>query len=166
MTPAQRLDAIRPLAAKQLSAGDIACHFANTTRNAIIGVCMRNGIAFGIPRSARQARTAVPTPYKAPRAAKREAAPKSEPAAIAASIPQIVEPAPTATPVLFMEAKEHHCRWPLWPDRGRPLAAEMFVCGAAPISGKPYCPYHTNEARGDGTPSERAAVRSALAVKS
>jgi len=64
----------------------------------------------------------------------------------------------------LLELDIHSCRWPIG-DAGN---LDTFrYCGAphADMSAnRPYCPFHSRLAKGAGTPSERAAIRSASKV--
>ena len=48
-----------------------------------------------------------------------------------------LEPEAVANPVTLMELQEHHCRWP-HEVPGEP----MMYCGAANVTGLPYCARH------------------------
>lgn len=51
---------------------------------------------------------------------------------------------------------QHRCTWPL--NDGGPF----LFCGEAKQPGRPYCAYHSTAALGNGTESERSAVRQAM----
>lgn len=46
------------------------------------------------------------------------------------------------------------CAFPLWGDHERFNVATSLYCGGPKADGRPYCSFHCNVARGDGTPSE------------
>lgn len=166
MTPAERADAVRPLVEGSLSAAEIARHFTDATRNAVIGVCHRNGMVLTRRRSAPKEnppKTKLMPPPSGQRAFVSNVAPPP-PAVIPmpAKAPPAVRP---SEPVLFTATVANQCRWPLWGHHERPKADAMFVCGSPTPDGRPYCPHHAEQARGEGTPFERRAVRAALAVR-
>lgn len=168
MTPAERADAVRPLVKEELSASEIARHFVGASRNAVIGVVHRNGMA--LARSGQKPRESKPAPRPLP-SGQRSAHPvlPPEPAhatPTVASPPEAAPPTMKATkPVLFTATVANQCRWPLWDFHDKPKADAMFVCGAPTPEGRPYCVHHAEQSRGEGMPCERRAVRAAMAVK-
>jgi GcrA cell cycle regulator len=42
----------------------------------------------------------------------------------------------------LLELNEDTCRWPI----GDPASAEFFFCGGKPLTGLPYCSYHSRVA--------------------
>jgi GcrA cell cycle regulator len=58
----------------------------------------------------------------------------------------------------LLELNENTCRWPI----GDPATSEFFFCGGPPLTGLPYCNYHSraayqpaNERRRGGKPPFR-----------
>lgn len=169
MTPAERADVVRPLVAERLTASEIARHFVGASRNAVIGVCHRNGLV--LARSGSMPRESRPAPKARLSGQKREhliaTSVAMSPAASPAAPAPVAAPPPfeSRDPVLFTETVANQCRWPLWGHNERPKADAMFVCGAPTPDGRPYCTHHAEKARGEGMPCERRAVRAAMAVR-
>lgn len=165
MTPAERADAVRPLVDEKLTAAEIARHFTDVTRNAVIGVCHRNGMVLArsgaTPKESRPKTKTTPRP-SGQRALVSNVAPRAAAIPMPAKVPLAVKP---SEPVLFTATVANQCRWPLWGHNERPKADAMFVCGAPTPDGRPYCTYHAEKSRGQGMPCERRAVRAAMAVK-
>jgi hypothetical protein len=117
---------IRDLAGRGLSAGEIATRLG-LTRNAVIGLCHRRGIALrrgrgGVPANARITVSAA-GPDEAPAAAPQPAAPRTAP-----------------------RGGGEGCRWPLRADDEQPT---HVYCGAPRDQpGRPYCAAHAARARG------------------
>lgn len=137
MTREERVDAIRPLYADNLSAREIAIELG-TTRNAIIGYLDRSFKETRRPPGRpRQARAATPRAPRAPRvAAPRTPAPKV--AKPATDLPRYV-----AKPVPWLAAieKRDTCRF----IEGDPLAQpidELTICGHPRDGESPYCAWH------------------------
>lgn len=168
MTPAERADAVRPLVKEDLSASEIARHFVGASRNAVIGVVHRNGMALTRRRSAPKESQPVPRPLPSGQRSAHPVLP-TEPAAATPNIASPTEAAPPAMkasePVLFIATVDRQCRWPLWGFHDKPKADAMFVCGSPTPDGRPYCTHHAEKSRGEGMPCERRAVRAAMAVK-
>ena len=62
-------------------------------------------------------------------------------------------------PVRLLAVRDGECRWPLGDVHG----PDTLMCGGEAVRG-PYCPYHSHLAGGQGTPSERRAIREAKRV--
>lgn len=166
MTPDQRADAVRPLVDEKLTASEIARHFVGVTRNAVIGVCHRNGLVLArsgtTPRESRPKTKAMPRPSGQRALVSNAASPPATAILMPVKAPLAVEP---SKPVLFTATVANQCRWPLWGHNEHPKADAMFVCGSPTPKGHPYCTHHAEKARGEGMPCERRAVRAAMAVK-
>lgn len=64
--------------------------------------------------------------------------------------------APHVAGIDLMMLTDCRCKWPL--NDGGPF----LFCGEAKQPGRPYCAYHSTAALGNGTESERSAVRQAM----
>jgi GcrA cell cycle regulator len=51
----------------------------------------------------------------------------------------------------LLELNEDTCRWPI----GDPASAEFFFCGGKPLTGLPYCSYHSRVAYQPATDRRR-----------
>ncbi|MDH6273622.1 hypothetical protein M2311_003712 [Rhizobium leguminosarum] len=137
----QRLEAIRPMAASGLSANMIAKRFTGVSRNAIIGLCVRNKIALGKgqtnPASVSAARN---------RAAKRAQAPKVD--RVQKPAPDMVDLGPIAksrafdpldgvAPVSLENLGAKSCHWPVNGFKGH----EPIFCGVS--TANLYCTSHS-----------------------
>jgi GcrA cell cycle regulator len=154
------------------------------TRSAVIGKIHRLGLTERVKRSANPATrskkiasTATPArnadAWRDAQVAQKKSIGRQLPlragetASRTKSTPTLVvdtAAAPQSRFVTLLDLDIHSCRWPI----GEPCDLETFrYCGAphADMSaGRPYCPHHTRIATGAGTPSERAAVRTASKV--
>ena len=57
----------------------------------------------------------------------------------------------------LLELNEDTCRWPI----GDPASAEFFFCGGKPLTGLPYCAYHSRVAYQPATDAPRRDRRAA-----
>ena len=149
----------------RLSAEMIARRFENSTRNAVISFCHRNGIKLtykpGEPSplwNCYQPKiTAKGTGEPKPKKPKPEPKPRSKPKAAepkAAFVfdtksqtpPMDLPPAEpmTDTAVLFADATHEQCQWPLWGDGH---GEELWCCGAPRDGESPYCADHRQRAK-------------------
>jgi len=98
-----------------------------TSRGSVIGRANRVGCLKRVqerrPSPVKQNNNAADTGHRGARAAAM-----GEPPA----------PAPGQNPTALLDLKHGQCRFPL----GAPLEKATRFCGAARISGKPYCPHH------------------------
>jgi hypothetical protein len=154
--------ALRRLVDERQSAGQIATVLSGQlkfaiTRNSVIGRCGRlnlklNGHANRAGQHGGWERRASPKRPRAPKAAPRTAEAKKpvKPKPRHRTIPRAVQPVevqetvavePGPASVLFDKMEPEHCRWPLWPNRGRTPLDQMFVCGE-PADFRPYCAAH------------------------
>lgn len=70
--------------------------------------------------------------------------------------------APQVAGMPLMMLGPRHCRWCV--NSPEPGTNGHLFCGEAKQPGRPYCAYHSTAALGNGTESERSAIRSALKV--
>lgn len=161
-TPEAR-DDIADMLHKGLSASQIAAHFEGVTRNAVIGLVHRNKELreIGFARKPRQqniekvrAISVAATRGKSVRGGKVSMN------RLKAVAPPIEAPEPVDAPeprnLTLMELTERTCRWPV--NDGGPF----LFCGCESAPGTSWCAYHRERVFGEGTESERTAVRSAL----
>jgi GcrA cell cycle regulator len=139
-TPA-REDALRSMWAAGLSASQIAGRLGGTTRNAVIGKCIR----LKLPRRATTSR--------------KRAAPRARPGTTKAHPPRerdengslVGLPLPEAQPediarIATLDLEPWHCRWPCVPDPlAVPPGAAIF-CGSIKLPALPYCEVHAARA--------------------
>ena len=174
--PEERIDRLKALVARGLSAADIAAELG-VTRNTVIGKLRRLGVPLhnrptGWPHRKRQAARDKGPSITAARKGKRDRggglqqrmakawarldapalpAPRRPPP------PMRIEDIPVPVPrdIGLMDLAPRDCRWPVNdPPRGGPY----LFCGAPKAVGS-YCAYHHHLSRGTGTPSERAVAR-------
>ena len=138
---------VRVLADQGMSDGQMARHFANATRNAVIGFRVRRKIELQ-----RVKPHAKPKPL-APRGQKGQ--PKVNGIVHRASAMQSLPPMPMPVDetdagvdvtqrIGLMDLTQTTCRWPVGPDTG---AKQMFCgCYADLVATGPYCPAHTAKA--------------------
>jgi hypothetical protein len=153
---------LRRMVAERFTASQIATALSRDmqrpiTRNSVIGRVARLNLKLNghVNRAGQHGGWFDPASRKQPKAprsarkpaeAKAPAKPKPQHRMVPRKIlpiepPEIMTPVePGADSVLFDKTTSVHCRWPLWPDRGRTALDQMFVCGA-PASGT-YCPAH------------------------
>lgn len=62
--------------------------------------------------------------------------------------------------VLLVDLEEHQCSWPLHGE-GR---GTRFCAAETTGRRRSYCQHHETFVRGEGTPSERSAVRDAIRI--
>jgi GcrA cell cycle regulator len=174
---AARIDLLRDLCAEGLSFAQIAKQLNEVSRergplsrSAVAGKIARFGIKkatfAGAPRipvkRIRPPRSRPSQPNSNERA-RVEAArggiwtPHSKPhgpVPITSTTP-VVEAAQRGGGVKLLDLTLETCRWPV----GDPRDFSFRFCGALSPVDKPYCGHHTLAARGDGTRSERHAVK-------
>lgn len=157
LTKDERVEAIKPLAQRGLSAAKIAENFRNVSRNAIIGYCTRHSISLrNAARTPRCSRKAKNISSKAPaRTADLTVLPGSEPrlayveetTAIEKPAPDIValvsisktrafEPIAGIEPVRLENLGANRCHWPV---NGLQGIEPIFCGGLAPDT---YCKSH------------------------
>lgn len=155
MTTDERKEAVRPLIEEHMASTQIARHFANVTRNAIIGFCHRHDIVLpnGVPKDGRKTvRSATPAKQKP----KRAAPPKPIRNTASKPVVQIDQAQATETSVPFIVAvTEGRCKWPLWDDD----QTIGNCCGAPRADVGSYCEHHAARSVGRGTEGERTAAR-------
>jgi GcrA cell cycle regulator len=140
--PIERVEQLQVLAAKGLSARQMADKM-KMSRNAILGMCYRRGIAIvkqaSKPKQRRiragvgNARITLNTPRR----------PRGDPTLVfeapATQPPQIPIDAPSLSlAVKIMGLKDDSCRFPVSEEPD----VNMLYCGAVQQNGCSYCPYH------------------------
>jgi hypothetical protein len=136
-----RVAELRRLVALNLPSSEIALRLSTkfgelVSRNAVIG---------------KRARLTGPEPMKKRRRIiKNEVMEVDEPAELPTTVAEIL-----AHAVPLLELENHHCRWPVAMD-------PYLACGhpsADVAERRPYCATHYARSVGNGTPSERRALK-------
>ncbi|MGE3149501.1 MAG: GcrA family cell cycle regulator [Pseudorhodoplanes sp.] len=143
----ERVELLKKLWTDGLSASQIAAELGGITRNAVIGKVHRLGLSGRAksPSSAapRQRRARPAHMMRVPRPSMRGNTALAAAYAYDAEIepePELVENIiPIGQRRSLLELTEDTCRWPI----GDPSSAEFFFCGGKPITGLPYCAYHS-----------------------
>lgn len=165
LTPDERLAFVEPLWKGGKSAREISQLTVGATRNAIIGVVTRAGLRRGL-----QAEAITKAAQHRLSTVKRRIKEGKPPRLIIAGNGAVIEKPegkaarvefnarafaqlPGFDPVPFMELRRSSCRWPVGGE-----GYAMLCCGAHAQDGR-YCPAHTKAASGNGTISEREAVK-------
>ena len=147
----ERVELLKKLWTDGLSASQIAAELGGITRNAVIGKVHR----LGLSGRAKAPSTSVPRPRK-PRPSShvmRVARPATRGNTALAPLhgydldaepePDLVENIiPIGQRCTLLELNEGKCRWPI----GDPGSTEFFFCGGKPLTGLPYCGYHSRVA--------------------
>jgi len=158
-----QVELVRSLAAEHLSAAEMGRRLG-VTRNAIIGLCHRRGIALN-DRKLRYTKTGKPierkppppkptTSVKAPIGPKVVIVPKIGAAPFTPRAADVV-----SQRIPLIELNPFHCRWP--DDERDVKTGQHTFCGHIKRPGSSYCPAHTQLSIGVGTKSERRALRDA-----
>ena len=144
----ERVELLRKLWNQGLSASQIAAELANgITRNAVIGKVHR----LGLSGRAKSPSSSAPRARKPRSHMMRVSRPMSRGNnALALAFEMEPEPEPelieNIIPIgqrrTLLELTEATCRWPI----GDPASAEFFFCGGTPLTGLPYCSYHSRVA--------------------
>ena len=123
----ERVDLLKKLWKKGLSASQIAEELGDVTRNAVIGKAHRLGLS-SRPSPLKKAAKAAPE-KKAKPAAKKKPAAKPKPKAVEKEEPAVIT---------ILTLTERMCKWPL----GHPGDDDFRFCGRKTVPGQPYCAYH------------------------
>lgn len=177
MDKIKKVSAVIRLAAKGLTAAEIAAEFSGCTRNAVIGLAHRNGVTFS--NSKGPGRTFDPANGNAKEAiAKVRKAAKAKAAAKVTRIKKVAKkqrPAPTECevikfvpaharyigPVHLLDLDTNTCRMPLFVDAKQVPASEFMFCGKSLHGAGPYClecskvAFTATRSRGDSPPAGR-----------
>lgn len=157
---AERQAELQRLAGEGLSARMIG-ELLGVSRSAIIGRAHRTGVNVGtrsLPASHADRAAAMRMEWRRARRAGEER-PKPAPKPKAETQPW-QKPVPPPEPVRlvsFDDLTPAHCKWPY----GDPKQPGFGFCGQHRVTGSSYCAGHRALSIGNGTPSERAAVREA-----
>lgn len=117
-----RVDTLKSLWKKGLSASQIAEELGEVTRNAVIGKAHRLGLS------------SRPSPVKKPAKAKRK-----EPAKKSVVIePEAPGPAGKRDRITILDLTDRICKWPI----GHPGEPEFHFCGRRSAPVQPYCAFH------------------------
>ena len=167
-------DTLRRLWAEGLSCAAIAAKIEGATRNAIIGKAHRLNLPTR-PTGFNNAKR-TPSPPRAPRPPRKPAKrkPATKPSGRLAvwtrlepTVPVIPTylskspawlPLPGTEPKTIMDLAAHDCRWPIGEDR------PYTFCGCPQQAGSSYCATHAAMSAGEGTQSERSAIRTAKSM--
>ena len=123
----ERVDLLKKLWKKGLSASQIAEELGDVTRNAVIGKAHRLGLS-SRPSPLKKAAKAAPE-KKAKPAAKKKPAAKPKPKAVEKEEPEVIT---------ILTLTDRMCKWPL----GHPGDDDFRFCGRKTVPGQPYCGYH------------------------
>lgn len=155
MDKIEKVSALIRLAAKGLTAAEIAARYSGCTRNAVIGLAHRNGVTFSSSKG--PGRTFDPANGNAKEAiAKIRKAAKDKAAAKVTRIKRVAKkasPAPTeckiinfarppskhAGPVHLLDLDTTTCRMPMFEDAKQVPASEYMFCGKSLHGNSPYC---------------------------
>jgi GcrA cell cycle regulator len=129
------------------------------TRNAIIGKVFRLGLSKRKPGPPRQPKKAKPAPKQQRRRIVRPVPVPEFVALEARSEPW--EPLPGSVPISILSLTDAVCRWPVGGDHRTPGTG---FCGCPVATGRVYCAEHYATSVGNGTPSERGALKAARVV--
>ena len=144
----ERVELLKKLWTDGLSASQIAAELGGITRNAVIGKVHR----LGLSGRAKSPTSAAPRPRKprAPGMMRLSRPSMRGNTALAPMYEADLEPEPelieNIIPIgqrrTLLELNEDTCRWPI----GDPASPEFFFCGGKPLTGLPYCSYHSRVA--------------------
>ena len=145
----ERVELLKKLWADGLSASQIAAELGGITRNAVIGKVHR----LGLSGRAKSPSSSAPRPRKARAHSHMMRVPRPSMrgnTALAQAYEYEAEPEPelldNIIPIgqrrTLLELTEDTCRWPI----GDPATPEFFFCGGTPVTGLPYCHYHSRVA--------------------
>src|SRR6187397_22309 len=159
----ERVELLKKLWADGLSASQIAGELGGITRNAVIGKVHRLGLS-GRAKSPSSSVPRVRKPRSHMMRVQRSSMRGNTALALAYEMEQEAEPElieniiPLGQRRTLLELNEDTCRWPI----GDPATPEFFFCGGKPLTGLPYCSYHSraayqpaNERRRDRKPPFR-----------
>jgi len=143
----ERVELLKKLWTDGLSASQIAAELGGITRNAVIGKVHRLGLSGRAksPSSAapRQRRARPSHMMRVPRTAMRGNTALATSYAYDLEVEAEPEPIENIIPIgqrrTLLELNESTCRWPI----GDPSGTEFYFCGGPPITGLPYCSYHS-----------------------
>ncbi len=141
----ERVELLKKLWADGLSASQIAAELGGITRNAVIGKVHR----LGLSGRAKSPSSAAQRPRKARQSHMLRVARPSmrgnTALAYAYDLDVDAEPEPIENIIpmgqrrTLLELSEETCRWPI----GDPATQDFFFCGGKPVTGLPYCGYHS-----------------------
>lgn len=165
------IDRIADLLREGLSASQIAAHFRGVSKNAVIGIVGRNAELKAIgfkrrPGKQEPKSIAVSTARKknvrggkVSKTRLRIVPPTIDAIIDAAPARDVTSGAPHVAGIDLLMLNECRCKWPI--NDGGPF----LFCGEAKEPGRAaYCDYHAALSVGQGTESERSAVRQAMKV--
>lgn len=161
-------DIIRGLAEAGLSASEIASSFnasepdlENITRNAVIGRINRSEPRIQLARGGNEVRSKAARAKNGPPRTKSRPIRRERPQRVAAPVrlPTVTARAEASPPrlrfVILDEVggpihqdalssnsagiKDSRCRYPLWPDAGRPKQGELLYCGKKTLPNSSWC---------------------------
>ena len=178
----ERIETLKGLWEKGLTASQIADKLGNVSRNAVIGKAHRLGLKSrpspvkgeadiapkaGTPRkpAAKAQPAAAPeNPPAAPRGAAVAPAPSAaslapKPLAVRAALPAApMKPRAPGEKVTLLDLNDKICKWPI----GHPGETDFQFCGKPANPGFPYCMGHCAEAYQAQLPRDRNRSRSPM----
>ena len=143
----ERVELLKKLWADGLSASQIAGELGGITRNAVIGKVHRLGLS-GRAKSPSSSAPRARKPRSHMMRVQRPMSRGNTALALAYEMDQEPEPElieniiPLGQRRTLLELNEDTCRWPI----GDPATSEFFFCGGKPLTGLPYCNYHSRAA--------------------
>ena len=143
----ERVELLKKLWADGLSASQIAGELGGITRNAVIGKVHRLGLS-GRAKSPSSSAPRARKPRSHMLRVSRPSMRGNTALALAYEMEQEPEPElieniiPIGQRRTLLELNEDTCRWPI----GDPASPEFFFCGGKPLTGLPYCGYHSRVA--------------------
>ena len=152
----ERVELLKKLWADGLSASQIAAELGGITRNAVIGKVHRLGLS-GRAKSPSSSAPRVRKPRSHMLRVSRPSMRGNSALALAYELEPIQEPElidniiPIGQRRTLLELTEATCRWPI----GDPASPEFFFCGGNPLTGLPYCAYHSRVAYQPATDRRR-----------
>ena len=129
----ERIDQLKQMWERGMTASQIAEELGGVSRNAVIGKVHRLGLA-GRASPSRSERPRMPMTPKVPSVRSHVPA-----APIVEEDPLQLEDGSHAT---VLTISDRMCRWPI----GDPAGSEFHFCGHNPKSGSPYCEAHARKA--------------------
>lgn len=155
MDKVEKVSALIRLAARGMTASQIAAEFHGCSRNAVIGMAHRNGVVFANAKGRSKPFDPANSNVKAPskkvaaknsRPAKvtriKKAAKKQKPEPTVCEILKFEDPKRNPPPYSMIDVGPTDCRWPICESyRGLSPEAMMF-CGKSRDGGSRYCVEH------------------------
>ena len=133
----ERIESLRTMWEKGLTASQIADELGGVSRNAVIGKAHRLGLK-SRPSPVKAAEKAKPAVKAAPATPKPASPPPAPPRRMVPA-----KPSPEmASKTSLLDLNDRICRWPM----GHPGEPDFHFCGVAVNPGFPYCVEHCGRA--------------------